>query len=293
MKNVIKVGDERYPQALKEIDDPPEKLYFKGKWDNTLFENSLTVVGSRRMTSYGRAITNQLVTQIAAAGITIISGFMYGIDAQAHKAATEAGKSTVAVMPCGVEVIHPAHQKALYEQILENNGLIISELEDNHPPALWTYPRRNRIMAGLSRATLVVEATEKSGTLITAGFTKKYKRKLFAVPGPLSASTSQGANKLIKEGAEIVTSARDVVSFYGIKNLKAPESKSYSLKGLSELEVKIMSELKRQSLEIDELCRLLKTPIAQVSQTLSLMEIKGILFKERGKYHANQSTFSS
>jgi len=285
--NVISIDDSKYPKLLKKIDDPPEKLYFKGNWDNLLFKNCLTVVGSRRMTTYGKTITNQLVTQIASSGITIVSGFMYGIDAQAHQATVDIGKKTIAVMPCGVDIIHPAHQKTLYEQILENNGLIISELESTHPPAIWTYPKRNRIMAGLSSATLVVEAAEKSGTLITAQFAKKYKRKLFAVPGPLTSKISIGTAKLIKQGAEIVTQAEDILKFYRVKKSLQPEDKTAHLKQLEGLERKIIDELEHESLEIDTLSRILNLPVSELGKTLSLMELKGILFKERGKYHVN------
>ena len=292
MSGVVTIDDSRYPELLKKIDDPPEKLYFKGNWRNSLFRNCLTVVGSRRMTTYGKTITNQLVTQIASYGITIVSGFMYGIDAQAHQAAVDIGGKTIAVMPCGVDIIHPSYQKTLYEQILKNNGLIISEFKNTHPPAVWTYPKRNRIMAGLSSATLVVEAAEKSGSLITAEFVHLYKRKLFAVPGPLTSKISIGTARLIKQGAEIVTCAEDILKFYRVKKSPQSENKTTS-KELEGLERKIIEELERQSLEIDALSHILNLPVSLLGRTLSLMELKGILFKERGKYHVNQSTFSS
>ena len=149
-KNIVTMDDPKYPGLLKEAKKSPEVLYYKGDWDEAIFENCLTVVGSRRMTKYGKQITEKIVSEIAGAGITIVSGFMYGIDATAHKAALEAGGRTIAVMPCGIDIIHPEYQKELYEEILKNKGLIISEFEGAHPPAVWTYPRRNKIMAGLS-----------------------------------------------------------------------------------------------------------------------------------------------
>jgi DNA processing protein len=289
MENIINIEDSRYPKRLKAIKDPPEKLYFKGEWDESIFENCLAVVGSRRITTYGKTITNNLVSQIANAGVTIVSGFMFGVDAYSHRAAVEAGKKTVAVMPCGIDVIHPAYQKDLYEEILKNNGLIISELEGNHPPAAWTYPRRNRIVAGLSQATLVIEAAENSGTLITANLTKEYKRKLFAVPGPLTSKTSIGTAKLIKEGAEIVTSAEDILKFFNVRKKvsSAPDNK------LDSLEQSILEQLDHEPLEVDSLARILNISVSELGKALSLMEIKGILFKERGKYHVNQSTVSN
>ena len=289
MNEVINIEDNRYPERLKEIKDPPEKLYFKGEWDEGIFRNCLAVVGSRRITSYGKIITNSLVTQIASAGITIISGFMFGVDAHSHRAAVESCKRTIAVMPCGIDVIHPAYQKDLYDEILENNGLIISEFEGNHPPAAWTYPKRNRIVAGLSQATLVIEAAEKSGTLITAKLTNENNRKLFAVPGPLTSKNSIGTAKLIKDGAEIVTSANDILKFYNMtkKISNVPDNE------LNNLEQRIFEQLNHESLEVDSLARILNISVSELGKTLSLMEIKGILFKERGKYHVNQSTVSN
>ena len=217
MESFITFDSPQYPQLLKTIPDAPQKLYYKGNLDSSLFNNCLAVVGSRRMTSYGKQITDLLVSEIAQAGITIVSGFMYGIDATAHQAALNGGGRTIACMPCGINVIHPAYQDNLYNDILKNNGLILSEYEDDFPPALWTYPRRNRIVAGLSAATMVVEAGEKSGSLITAKLARNYDRKLFSVPGMLTSAVSKGTMQLIKEGAEAVSSAQDVLNYYGIE----------------------------------------------------------------------------
>jgi DNA processing protein len=198
--NSIDISNPDYPSLLKEAGKPPEVLRYKGDWCSDIFERCLTVVGARKMTKYGREVTRKIVQEIASAGITIVSGFMYGIDATAHKAALEAGGRTIAVMPCGVDIVHPGHQKGLYEEIINQNGLIISEYEDKHPPCLWTYPQRNKIMAGISLATLVIEAGPGSGSLITAKAAKAYKRRLFALPGPVTSIVSQGSLQLIKEG---------------------------------------------------------------------------------------------
>ena len=164
MNGIITINDPKYPRLLKEISDPPKQLHYRGNWDMSLFENCLAVVGSRRMTSYGQQITNKLISEIASRRITIVSGFMYGIDATAHKTALDIGGRTIAIMPCGIERIHPEYQTKLYADILENKGLIISEFEGNSLPAFWTYPKRNRIIAGLSKATMVIEAGLKSGS---------------------------------------------------------------------------------------------------------------------------------
>ncbi len=285
-RNIVKSNSLEYPWLLKEIDHPPGKLYYKGSWNSEIFEKCLAVVGSRRMTNYGKCITNKLVSEIAGAGITIVSGFMYGVDATAHKAALEAGGRTIAVMPCGIEVIHPEYQETLYKEILENNGLIISEFEGTFPPALWTYPRRNRIIAGLSLATMVIEAGEKSGSLITAGFARKYKRELFAVPGPLTSTLSKGTLQLIKEGASMVTSAKDVLATYGITNHKFSECPLQFSK-LSKLEQTIIKKLQQEPMEIDTLSRLLEISASEIGSALSLMQLKSLLFEEDGKYYVN------
>ena len=291
MDNVITINDQRYPVSLKAIGkDAPKQLYYRGSWDENIFENCLAVVGSRRMTTYGKQITQKLVSEIASRGITIVSGFMYGIDATAHKTALDVGGRTIAVMPCGINIVHPEYQVKLYDEILENNGLIISEYEGDFLPTLWTYPRRNRIVAGLSKATIVIEAGEKSGSLITANLAKKYGKKVFAVPGPLTSSLSKGINQLIKEGAEMVTCANDVLEYYGNSSemfeakLSTPAGVLSSAINISR-EDRIIQKLQEEPMEIDVLSRLLEIPISEIGTTMSMMQIKGLVFIENGKYY--------
>lgn len=305
MQNVVSITDSRYPELLKQLgNDAPKKLYYKGKWPfdtvqgkDDIFENCLAVVGSRRMSSYGRQITEKLVGEIAGRGITIVSGFMYGVDAQAHKAALEAGGRTIAVMPCGIDLIHPDYQKELYQEILDNEGLVISEYEGNFLPTLWTYPRRNRIVAGLSRAVLVVEAGEKSGSLITANFARKLKRKVFVVPGPLTSSLSVGISQLIREGGEVVTGPGEVLDFFGTSvnmsvgaDLRVCPTAGEHIgsplqRNLSSIEQRIIQELQKEPMEIDVLARILEISIAKLGTMMSMMQIKGTIFNENGKYH--------
>ena len=287
MEGVIKIDDPRYPKLLRKITDPPKQLYYKGNYDESIFENCLAVVGSRRMTTYGKQITEKLVSSIAGNGVTIVSGFMYGIDATAHKAAVDIGARTITVMPCGIELVHPENQVKLYDEILENNGLIISEYNGNLLPTNWTYPRRNRIVAGLSKAALIVEAGERSGSLITANFARKFKRKIFAVPGPLTSILSKGIMQLIKEGAEVVTCVEDVLEFFGfgIRTIEArpigtdrPGLKAHSL------ENRIIQQLEKEPMEIDLLSRSLGVAISETGKILSFMELRGLVFMENGKY---------
>ncbi len=309
MKNIVELKDKRYPALLKKINDAPKKLYYKGEWHDDIFKNCLAVVGSRRLTSYGRKMTEQLVSEIAARGITIVSGFMYGGDEAAHRATVEAGGRTIAVMPCGINVIHPEYQEDLYNKILENKGLIISEFEGDFPPDVWTYPRRNRIVAGLSKAVLIVEAGLNSGTLITAGYAKSFGRKIFAVPGPLTSEVSKGTARLIKEGAEIVIEARDILDFYKTNfqfsstNFQSPNSINPSdlttgqansksqipnLKMTTILERQIIEQLEIEPLEADALARMLSLSISKVSASLSLMQIKGFIQQEGDKYFVDK-----
>lgn len=293
--NSIKIKSPDYPQLLKEAKKPPEVIYYKGDWDNGIFEKCLTVVGSRRMTRYGRKVTNKLVFEIASAGITIVSGFMYGVDATAHKAALDAGGRTIAVMPCGIDVIHPSHQKGLYEEILNNNGLIISEFEADHPPAAWTYPKRNKVMAGLSSATLIIEAGPNSGTLTTAEAAKRYNRELLAVPGPLTSVLSRGTLELIKEGAGMITCAREVLEVFDELPLignnpcagEKIEEKIVNLSELTSVERIVLEQLQYEPMDIDNLSRIAGVTVSEMGTTLSIMQIKGLLCKEEDKYYVN------
>jgi len=288
MEQIITRDDEKYPKLLKEIgNQAPLKLYYKGNWSPDLFKNCLAVVGSRHLTSYGRRITEQLVTEIVASGITIVSGFMYGGDEAAHSATVRAGGKTIAVMPCGINIIHPAYQKKLYNEILEKNGLIISEYEGSFLPINWTYVQRNKIVAGLSKAILVVEAGLNSGSLLTTGYAKKYGRKIFAVPGQITSEVSKGTIKLIKEGAEIVTEAGDILKYYNVSS--APPKKNLILPNLNigKEEQEIIKQLKREPMEIDSIARALGVSVAKIGMILSLMQLKGFINQESGKYYLN------
>lgn len=287
-ETVIFKKDPRYPTLLTRLGDAPKQLYYKGAWDSSLFENCLAVVGTRRMTSYGKRITEELVGEIASAGVTIVSGFMYGVDATAHKAALRVGGKTIAVMPCGIDIVHPAYQGDLYQEIVDTGGLVVSEYEGTHPAMSWTFPRRNRIVAGLSKATLVVEAGESSGALITANFAKTYGRKIFAVPNPLTSAVSQGVNQLLKEGAELVVSAKDVLQYYGLRSRTLSTKNQERRRVITgELEKKIVQQLEKGPLQIDELARRLVVPASQVGAAISMLQLEGFLLEDQGKFYAH------
>ena len=296
MIKVVEKADPKFPELLKHIPDAPERLYYKGDWDGIFSaqggpasggENCLAVVGSRHMTSYGRRVTEHLVGEVACAGVTIVSGFMYGIDVAAHKAALEAGGKTIAVMPCGIERVHPEYQKDVYERILKNGGLILSEYEGDAMPAYWTYPRRNRIVAGLCKATLVVEAALKSGSLVTAEFARTFGRRVFAVPGPITSEVSKGTVALLREGASLAADADDILEFFKQRSSSWNRHRNYKAHADSDVEQKILEMLHRESLEPDVIARTLRIPAAQLGTALSLMELQGIVKREGGKYYVN------
>jgi DNA processing protein len=297
----IEVTDKKYPKVLKEafkklqLSLGPKRLYYKGNWSEEIFENCLAVVGSRHLTTYGRKATEQIINQVASMGVTIVSGFMYGGDEAAHSATVHVGGKTIAVMPCGINRIHPENQVKLYRDILENNGLIISEYEEYLMPQQWTYVQRDRIVAGLSKAVLITEATLNSGSLITASYAKKFGRKIFALPGQITSEVSKGTLKLIKEGAEPVLEAKDILDFYKIDPAnRLLMSNSFSKPGVAQvifgsngLEQKIFEQLKRESMKADQMARLFSVPVAKLGTILTMMQLKGFINQEGDKYFIN------
>lgn len=298
---VIEITDTRYPKALKEAlgrlipSHGPKKLYYKGAW-NAFFppkadpssggENCLAVVGSRRLTQYGAKATHQLAGHAAAAGITIVSGFMYGGDKAAHEAAVAAGGKTIAVMPCGIDLVHPAGQEQLYQKILDTGGLIVSEYEGAAQPQNYTYVQRDRIVAGLSKAVLVTEASLNSGSLITASYAKKFGRKIFALPGQITSEVAQGTLALIREGAEAVMSSENILRFFNVQpgTLATAHAKNSAFAG-SALENKIISQLKNEPMKADDMARLFAVPVSQVGTALSTMELRGLVTQTDGTYY--------
>ncbi len=285
--NRIDIKSSEYPSLLKEIKDPPPFLYFRGEWDINIFNETLSVVGSRRMTGYGEIITDEVVSAVAEAGITVVSGFMYGIDAKAHEAAVEAGGRTVAVMPCGIERIHPEHQAPLYEKILTTGGLAVSEYPGSTPPALWTYPRRNRIIAALSPFLLVVEAGLKSGALITARIAAKYRRNIFAVPGPLTSSVSLGTALLIKQGAVILTAPEDILNKYGKYSLTSAGNKK-PWEGLNKNQKRIVDLLSVSPVGIDEIKRNTGRSASETGADVTILQLYKTIILKNGKYYLNK-----
>ena len=208
--NIITLADESYPELLKEIYDPPIVLYVRGDLSGALIRPAIGVVGSRRCSTYGVNAANFLARELAAQGIAIVSGLARGIDGAAHRGAIEAAGKTVGVIGTGLDVIYPKEHKKLTDEVAEN-GAVVSEFPLGTPPLAQNFPYRNRVLSGLCFGILVVEASEHSGSLITARLAHEQGREVFAVPGNITSQTSFGPNFLIKDGAKLVQQARDVI----------------------------------------------------------------------------------
>jgi len=293
---ILDIDSPDYPKLLKESYRPPKRIFVRGdceKFKDT-FRACLSVVGSRKMTSYGKRATKRFIRALAGQGITIISGFMYGIDAEAHRAALDVGGKTAAVMPCGIERICPVYQKELYYEILNSGGYIISEYEGDKSPRKWTFPQRNRIVAGLSQALLVIEAGGKSGTLITAKYARKGNRKIFAVPGSIFSANSKGIYQLINSGASIAPIPSKVVELYeehpAIISSIQPAllgEKNFRDLDLDALEKEIITAIKMNPLSADDLIRRLRHPTHTLIAKLTSLCLRGLIVEEGEKYYVS------
>jgi len=278
--NEVSVSSKKYPKLLKKIQKPPKKLYYRGDL-KVLNKKGIAIVGSRRMSRYGKSAVDQFVSEFVSNQAVTISGFMYGVDTEVHKKTLEYGGITVGVFGCGLDVVYPPENEKLYGQILESGGLVISEYTPEAKPHLWKFPQRNRIVAGLaSLGVLVIEAGGKSGSLITAGIAAEQGKKVYALPGPITSPISIGTNMLIKTGkANLATEPGDILG----KRQKKKESKKIS--ALSPLEKKIWKALEIEPLNTDEIAAEVGTSIIKVATTLSVMGIKGWISESGGKFH--------
>lgn len=278
-------GDE-IPKALREIPQPPKKLYLLGKLPPEHLIH-LTVVGARNHTSYGKEACSKLIEGLAGYPIIVVSGLALGIDAVVHETALRVGLTTVAFPGSGLDpsVLYPRNNFALAQKIIDAGGAVVSEFEPETKAALWTFPKRNRLMAGISRATLIIEATEKSGTLITARLATEYNRDVMAVPGSIFSDMSSGPHLLLRLGATPVTKSEDILQQLGFDILEANENKNERLEALANCsdEEKEILKLLGEPIERDDIARSLNRPINEVNATLSVMEIKGLIKEEFGE----------
>ncbi len=277
-----------YPSALREIPEPPKTLFIIGELPpgDALW---LAVVGSRRYTSYGKEVCEKIIGELAGENIVIVSGLALGIDALAHNAALAAGLRTVAIPGSGLgeKVLYPASNRGLARRIVEKGGALLSEFSNDFRATPFSFPQRNRLMAGITRGTLVIEAGDRSGTLITARLALDYNRDVFTVPASIFSRNSEGSNRLLKQGASPVVSGRDILEHWGIKeNAKCKFQNAKLLEECSEEEKRILSLL-NEPLPKDELLGALKMPIHEANALLSAMEIKGMIKETMGEIRIN------
>lgn len=272
-----------FPELLKQIPDPPEKMRIVGQIPKT--EKYLAVVGSRKYSEYGKAVCEKLIEGLSGYSITIVSGLALGMDAIAHESALRAGLPTIAIPGSGLseKVIYPRTNFYLAEKILEKNGCLMSEFPDEYRPRLHDFPRRNRIVAGISHAVLIVEAELKSGTLITSKLATEYNRDVLTIPNSIFSKTSEGPHMLLRLGATPITQPSDIISALGLKphdNLF--QKRSYKDCSTDEHEV---IDLLSEPLSRDEIIRRLGKPVYVTQTILATMEIKGLVSEHMGEIH--------
>jgi DNA processing protein len=276
----IRRRDQVFPPLLGAIHDPPQELFVRGSGDVELLSRpAVAVVGARACSAYGRSVARSLARDLAAAGLVVVSGMARGIDGEAHRGALDAAGFTVAVLGCGIDRDYPAAHAELARRITKH-GLVVSEYEPGVEPAPWRFPARNRVIAGLCGATVVVEARERSGALITADFALEEGRDVLAVPGEITSSLSAGTNALLRLGATPVTCAGDVLELFGLDH--AAEQRA----ALGAAAEALLSHLREAALTADELVLTSGLDAARAAAALVELELARLIALEDGVYRA-------
>jgi DNA processing protein len=282
---IITADSTAFPANLKDTPDPPLFLYIQGSLKH---EESIAIVGTRKPTHYGLTVTHRIAYELAAAGLTIVSGLARGIDTQAHRGALAAQGRTVAVLGCGIDIVYPPENKDLLKRI-SSNGAVVTENPFGTKPEAGYFPARNRIISGLSRGTVIIEATEDSGSLITANYTLEQGRKLFAVPGNIGSPNSRGTNSLIKQGAVLVEGTDDILRDLGMKRTGAKqEQRIRSLPALTPEEENILRCITNEPRHIDVIMNDSRFAAGKLSGILINLELKGLVKQLSGKYFVRE-----
>ncbi len=281
---VVKKGDSDYPERLERIKDAPEKLYVRGNLPDPK-KKTVSIVGARNCTEYGSTLAKTIARILSLNDVQVISGLAMGIDTAGHIGVIEVEKPTFAVMGCGVDICFPRHNSNVYERILDYGGGIISEVDIGTPPLPYNFPLRNRIISGLSDVVIVVEARDKSGSLITADYALEQGKTIFACPGRVRDSLSRGTNNLIKQGAYILTSADDVLEHLGliVDGLIPKVEKDVST--LDYYEKIVFDALKEETLHIDQIVEKVKLPITKCLNTIMSLELNGFVETTINNYY--------
>lgn len=277
--DLLSIEDDKYPWRLKNIYDPPFVIYTKGSFRNS--NMYLSIVGSRKCSAFGRVIAREFSKKLSQQGVGIISGLARGIDTEAHIGALDGDGFTCAVLGCGCDIIYPPENANLMSAI-EKDGYIISEYPPGTQPFSWNFPARNRIISGLSDGVLVVEASEKSGALITVDYALEQGKEVFAVPGSILSSMSRGTNLLIKEGAKMVMCIEDILNEYGMEY--TIEESIAETDNISKKERLILEIINDSPIHIDDLIKKISIRIGELNSLLTSLELKGIIKILPGKY---------
>lgn len=276
----IEINDKEYPEILKKIDQPPKQLYIKGNIE-LLKTPAISIIGSRKCTEYGKRMSKKFARELSLYGITIISGLAEGIDSFAHSETLEVVGNTIAILPCGFKNIFPKCNQELYERILNNNGLIISEYYEEEVATSNKFLERNRIISGLSIGVLVVEGGYRSGTSVTAGLAKKEGKKIFCIPSSLENSKGITTNRLIKEGAFLVRYPEDIIHEYPELNLRRRKDLENYIKD----EYNEIYNVLEDEIHIDEITRKVNLSLGQINYQLMMLEIEDKIVSLPGNYY--------
>lgn len=273
--SVVTWNSPSYPDLLREIPAAPPLIFVRGEFE-PIDRWAVAVVGTRRLTAYGRQVTRDLVAGLARNGITIVSGLARGIDAVAHRTALEEGGRTMAVLACGIDKIYPPEHRDLAHEIVSGRGVIVSDYPFGAEPESNHFPARNRLISGLSLGVVVIEAGEKSGALITTRFALEQNREVFAVPGNIHSPVSVGTNRLIQQGGKLVLRVEDILEELNLRMIADQAAAKVVLPDTAE-EAALLSQLSTLPVHVDELRRLTGMPISLISSTLTMMELKGMI----------------
>jgi DNA processing protein len=280
---VVSINSELYPERLRNIDDPPLLIFALGNLELLGVEQAVSIVGARRASNRSITLAYTIARDLSRAGFVVVSGLAYGIDCYAHRGALEGQGSTIAVLGNGIDVVYPRSNYDLYNTIRER-GLLISEFPLGTPPLKYNFPKRNRIISGLSRGTIVVEASVKSGALITAGYAMDQGREVMALPGGAGSEHFAGNNSLIKQGAHLVEDACDIATIMGV-NWEIVERKNKKLH-FSPLECNILKVIGDDMVSIEEIGRALDSAISVIASSLTMLELKGVVVQHPGKIYS-------
>lgn len=283
--SILDLFNPNYPKQLQEIHNPPAILFVQGE---ILEQDSLAIaiVGSRHATYYGKRVAEQFARGLATAGYTIVSGLARGIDAAAHRGALAAGGRTLAVLGSGVLNVYPAEHVELAKQVA-NQGAVISEVTPNHPPKSGSFPQRNRIVTGLSLGTVIVEAAQRSGALISARLAMEQGREVYAVPGPIDSRMSKGCHRLIRDGAKLVESVDDILEELGplVSPTATPDGNTVHHPAelrLNEQEKLILNAIEQQPTGLDTIAEVTGVPVGRMLSTISVLEVRRLIRRVSG-----------